>query len=113
MNWYTSKIVFQIICGNGIHTPQFDSQVRLIMANTEDEAYVKASKIGIAEQDSFTNKAFEKVEWKFIAVTEISRITELKDGIEVYSQIDENDNPANYISMLVQKEKSLQTVFVN
>ena len=30
MNWYLSKIIFRIICGEGRHTPQFDEHLRLI-----------------------------------------------------------------------------------
>ncbi|MEP7129294.1 MAG: DUF4288 domain-containing protein, partial [Chitinophagales bacterium] len=29
MNWYLAKIVFRIICGDGLHQPQFDEQLRL------------------------------------------------------------------------------------
>ena len=41
MKWYLAKIVFQIICGDGKHTAQFDEQLRLIAAADEDEAFGK------------------------------------------------------------------------
>jgi hypothetical protein len=28
MRWFVAKIVYQIICGNGNHMPQFDEQLR-------------------------------------------------------------------------------------
>ena len=46
MKWYLAKIVFQIICGEGMHTPQFDEQLRLIEAANEDLAFEKASTLG-------------------------------------------------------------------
>jgi hypothetical protein len=42
MNWYLTKIVFQIICGDGDHTPQFDEQLRLISASSKEAAISKA-----------------------------------------------------------------------
>ncbi len=41
MNWYLSKIVYRIICGQGNHTPQFDEQLRLIQAESTQEAFEK------------------------------------------------------------------------
>ena len=35
MKWYLAKIIYRIICGEGIHTPQFDEQLRLIHAEDE------------------------------------------------------------------------------
>ena len=43
MNWYLTKIVFQIICGDGDHTPQFDEQLRLIRADKKEEALLNAA----------------------------------------------------------------------
>jgi len=42
MNWYLAKIVFRIVCGDGEHTPQFDEQLRLILASSKEEAFKKA-----------------------------------------------------------------------
>ena len=49
MNWYLSKIIFRIICGEGRHTPQFDEQLRLIAATDEQQAFEKAMAIGEKE----------------------------------------------------------------
>ena len=48
MNWYLTKLVFRIICGEGHHTPQFDEQLRLVSATDECEAFEKAMAIGRA-----------------------------------------------------------------
>lgn len=39
MNWYLTKIVYRIICGQGNHTAQFDEQLRLIQADSAQEAF--------------------------------------------------------------------------
>ena len=46
MNWYLAKIVYRIYCGDGEHTGQFDEQLRLIAAETKEDAFHKAQTIG-------------------------------------------------------------------
>jgi hypothetical protein len=99
MNWYLSKIIFRIICGEGKHTPQFDEQLRLIAANDEDEAFRKALALGQREQDRFYNHNQQLVEWRFINVAELYRLSNLLDGAEMYSRIQETDDPEGYIDL--------------
>ena len=99
MNWYLSKIVFRIICGEGRHTPQFDEQLRLISAGDEREAFQKAMAIGEKEQDGFYNHEQQLVQWKFINVSELYRLSGLLDGAEMYSRIQETDDPDAYIEL--------------
>lgn len=103
MNWYLSKIVFQIICGNGNHTPQFDEQLRLIAASDPGEAFYKSQKLGQKEEDSFFNQNQQMVQWKFINVSNIYKLSELIDGAELYSRIEERDNADVYINTINQK----------
>lgn len=99
MNWYLSKIIFQIICGEGRHTPQFDEQLRLISAANEEEAFAKAEAIGQREQDDFYNHEQQLVRWKFINVVELYRFSGLLDGAEMYSRIQETDDAEAYIDL--------------
>jgi len=97
MNWYLAKIIFRIICGDGNHTPQFDEQLRLISAHDEEEAFEKAMSIGKREQDRFFNHENRLVQWKFVNVAELYRLSGLLDGAEMYSRIQETDDPEAYI----------------
>jgi hypothetical protein len=99
MNWYLSKIIFRIICGEGRHTPQFDEQLRLIAATDEHQAFEKAVAIGEKEQDKFYNQDQQLVQWQFINVAELYRLTGLLDGAEMYSRIQETDDPEAYIDL--------------
>ena len=99
MNWYLSKIIFRIICGDGDHTPQFDEQLRLIAAADEKEAFEKAMAIGEKEQDGFYNQEQELVQWKFINVAELYKLSGLLDGAEMYSRIQETDDAEDYIEL--------------
>lgn len=97
MNWYLVKIVYQIICGDGQHKPQFDEQLRLISAANQLQAFEKAKLIGISEEDHFLTHLNKPVLWKFINVAEIHALDKLVDGAEMYSKICEEDNADNYI----------------
>ncbi|HEV9036949.1 MAG TPA: DUF4288 domain-containing protein [Puia sp.] len=97
MNWYLSKIIFRIICGEGHHTPQFDEQLRLISAHDAEEAFEKAMSIGHREQDRFYNHEQQLVQWKFVNVAELYLLSGLLDGAEMYSRIQETDDAEAYI----------------
>jgi hypothetical protein len=80
MNHYLVKIVYRIICGDGMHTPQFDEQLRLIYADSTDEAFEKATVIGQNEQETFYNQKEQLIQWKFIDVSEIHTLTQMVHG---------------------------------
>lgn len=108
MQWYLAKIVFQIICGRGAHTPQFDEQLRIIQGCNEEEAFHKATSIGNMEQDVFYNREQQLVQWKFINISELYAIA-FMDGAEVASKIDEVDNAAAHINFIHFKAGQIQS----
>ncbi len=108
MNWYLAKIIFRIVCGEGRHTPQFDEQLRLISARTNEEAFDRACEIGEKEADCFLNKDEKIVEWKFINVAELYRLSQLIDGAELYSRIQETDNPDAYMQLVHERAASIR-----
>ena len=107
MNWYLAKIVFRIICGDGDHTPQFDEQLRLISASSKEEAFKKAQLTGEKEKETFYNRRQQLVQWQFINVSEIYKLSELIDGAELYSRIEERDNAEAYIHVVNQKAENI------
>lgn len=109
MNWYISKIVFKISAENTQHKPQFDEQLRLIAAESEEEAFFKARTIGLSEEDSFLNDRNNRVKWEFINVSEIVALETLEDGIEIYSHIHETEEAKSYIRSVHQKAIFLRT----
>ena len=107
MNWYLTKLVFQIICGDGDHTPQFDEQLRLISAHSKEEAFKKARQTGKKEEETFYNSKQQLVQLQFINVSEMYKISELIDGAELYSRIEERDNAEAYIHIVNQKAENI------
>ena len=108
MQWYLAKIVFRIICGEGNHSPQFDEQLRLVGVNNEDEAFYRAQSLGMQEEDSFLNIRQQPVQWQFINVSELYKLTALIDGAELYSSIREVDEAEGYINLVHKKAECIQ-----
>lgn len=108
MNWYLTKIVYQIISGDGKHTAQFDEQLRLIAAADEQEAFDKAQCIGKKDEESFLNQQHQLVKWKFINVCELHKLNALTDGAEIYSRIQEADDATRFVDMVNGKACYIQ-----
>lgn len=108
MNWYIAKIVFGITAENSEHKPQFDEQLRLIIAESHEEAFLKARMIGLGEEDSFINDKNNRVNWEFINVSELTPLKKLEDGVELYSQIHEKEEAKSYINFIHQKAVTLR-----
>lgn len=107
MKWYLAKLVFRIVCGEGQHTPQFDEQLRLIAATNKEEAFFKAKEMGRNEEDTFYNRKEQLVQWQFINLSELNELSELIDGAELYSRIEEKENAEAYIFTVNQKAENL------
>jgi hypothetical protein len=103
MNWYLAKIVYQINCGDGRHTSQFDEQLRLIAAMDKEQAFLKAQQAGKAGEEKFVNQKEQLVQWQFINVSELYRLSSMIDGAELYSRIEERDHAGAYIDMVHKK----------
>ncbi len=108
MKWYLAKIVYQIVCGDGDHLGQFDEQLRLIYANTAEEAFIKGCAVGKKEEEIFYNQRQQLVTWRFINVPELHSLSPLTDGAEVFSWINEVDDADAYCSFVHTKANELK-----
>lgn len=108
MKWYVAKLVYQVICGDGLHKPQFDEQLRLINAHDEAVAYHKAYDTGVSEEVSFYNQKKEMVRWKFINISELIYLNKLTDGAEIYSRINEVEDAIAYTNFVNMKADSIK-----
>ena len=87
---------------------QFDEQLRLIEASNEDQAFEKACTIGKNAEDSFYNLKQQLVRWQFVNVSELHLLSELIDGAEMYSRINEVDDADAYITFVHRRAESIQ-----
>ena len=97
MTWYLAKLVYQITCGVGNHTPQFDEQLRLIYAEDYLHAFHKARLIGDMEFGTCCSNLSIAVQWKFIDVSELLPLANLIDGAEIYAAVREEEDAEMYI----------------
>lgn len=107
MKWYITKLVYQIICGDGRHSAQFDEQLRIISAEDDMHAFQKARLLGHREQDNFLNNQNKPVQWKFIDVSELHTLNEMIDGAELHSRIYEEEDASLYIRHTYRKATNL------
>jgi len=108
MNWYLTKIVFRIICGDGNHTPQFDEQLKLVAAATEADAFDRAVMFGLEGEDRFLNQKQQLVKWEFVNVAEVLPLYNLADGVELYSRINEVDDAQSYTDSIHLRAAALR-----
>ncbi|MBS1741694.1 MAG: DUF4288 domain-containing protein [Bacteroidetes bacterium] len=104
MKWYLAKLVFRIICANGDHKPQFDEQLRLVQAEDDLHAFHKARLIGETEN---AGNPVPLVQWKFIDVSELHLLSEFADGAEIYSSIQEEEEPDRYMIHIQKRATQL------
>jgi hypothetical protein len=106
MSWYIAKIIFQIK-GNGMQRPQFDEHLRLIEAESVEEALLNARIIGISSEDSVINH-HGPVLWEFVNVMEMTEVKEWKHGMELSSQIREIEDATHYVEYVHNRAANLQ-----
>lgn len=109
MNSYLAKLVFNIVIENKNIPSQFDEQIRIIQANNPTDAFIKARALGKREEDIFKNKNNELVQWRFIDITGLYSLKEVKDGDQLYSQTHEADDSNNFIHFIREKAMLIQT----
>lgn len=106
MNWYMAKLSYQFTCGSGMHTPEFNEQLRLIVADDVLHAFYKARLIGDRESVSVVKDGMA-IEWKFVDVTDIFPVDNLSDGAEVWSYVIKDAVTEDYTRCVKQKAKKL------
>ncbi|GGH02114.1 MULTISPECIES: DUF4288 domain-containing protein [Pedobacter] len=107
MKWFAVNCIYQVICGEGKHTPQFNEQTRLIQADGTMQALEKAKLNAVHFNQPFNNCVGDKVVWKFIGIGGISEVEEPADGVEVSSRIVEPKSVDHYLEKLEHRNQSL------
>jgi len=85
--WYSASLLFK-----GVHSPLraeplWEESVRLIKADTEDDAREKARRLGVAEKTSYRTSD-GKVTWIFDRIERVYAIDaeSIVDGTELFSR---------------------------
>ncbi|WP_316803013.1 DUF4288 domain-containing protein [Pedobacter nototheniae] len=107
MKWFAVNYVYQVICGSGKHTPQFNEQVRLIKGIDLQHAFKKAKILATEYNSSFKNFLNENVSWEFVGVAGIVEIVEPAEGVEISSVILEPLSVKDYLKKIKHRNKLL------
>lgn len=107
MKWFAVNCIYQVICGDGKHSPQFNEQTRLIYAQNACEALNKAKMMASGFNAPFKSCEGKPVIWTFISIGGIIEIDEPADGVEVSSKILEPKSVKKYLKKLTHRNKIL------
>ncbi|HEX5554424.1 MAG TPA: DUF4288 domain-containing protein [Chitinophagaceae bacterium] len=109
MDWYIAKIVYQILVSGEEQTAQFEEQLRLIQADSKQEALDKATSLGEQEESVFYNYRDQPVYWKFLDVPELQPVQQLNDGLQLYSHLEQPEYAESYLALMESKAESVRT----
>jgi hypothetical protein len=106
--WFIAKIVFNIVTGTNKTKSQFEEQLRLVEAESREEAFLKARAIGIGEEEVFLNEEGRLIKWEFVDIADLLPVESLNSGVEIYSQIHETEESEQYIHSIHQRGMDLR-----
>lgn len=108
MRYYLAKLCYEIICGDGNHTPQFEEQIRLLNTVSYANALQQAQAIGEAETLILQPANRARVEWKFLGVTELLELQPMVHGAELFQTHHEIAYADGYRAFVKHKSNQLQ-----
>lgn len=108
MKWFVVRYIYQIVTGDGDHSPQFDEQLRLTIANNCDDALLKAERQAGEFHQPFRNCNGDMVTWNFICVADLYEIQSPADGAELASVLHEPKDVDAFLGAVNQHKAYLQ-----
>lgn len=107
-SWFIAKIVFNIVADLSRGKSQFEEQLRLVEAESKEEAYLKAKALGIGEEEDIVQDDGGIVKWEFVDVADLIPLESLNNGVEIYSVIHETEEAKQYIHSIHQRGMDLR-----
>ena len=89
-NWYSANLLFRAnVDDDSGAQPLCEESLRVLIADSDEDARTRAEQIGRAAQHSYLNDAGKEVQWVFVSVLELQDLCEsaLLDGMEVFSRL--------------------------
>jgi Domain of unknown function (DUF4288) len=108
MNWYLTKLIFEIVSIKQSNKSQFEEQLRLVLAANAKEAVGKITVLVKREEDACISLQ-QPITWKMVAVTAVYPLSEMIDGAELFSTTVETEYPASFIHTAQLRAKDIFT----
>ena len=77
---YIAKLIFNIVFDEDAHKAKIENQWKMISAQNEIEAKLKAEEIGKANEEIVTNVHNTKIHWQYVRTAYIESLPENLDG---------------------------------
>jgi hypothetical protein len=108
MNWYLTKIVFELVGLQTATKSQFEEQLRIVTATNVKEAVHKITVLVQKEEEACVG-LHKQLRWKLVAVTAIFPLHEMIDGAELFSTTVETEYAASFIDTAQRRAKDIFT----
>lgn len=108
MKTFIAKLVFNIVTGTSEKRHQFEEQLRLVEAESLEEAFLKARAIGIIQEETIYRDGLPATRWEFVDVADLLLVPALGNGSEIYSQIHETEESREYIHNVHQRGMAIR-----
>lgn len=108
-SWYVVKLVLSIENSHDSSHNQFEEQWRLVCASSESDAIKKAEKLGRSESEVISRPDNTCVSWNYIAVTDVIHVAKMAHGLELFSRIEQPENPTHYLRSVYAKSQQFET----
>jgi hypothetical protein len=90
MTWYAAELTFRgTVLDDPKDEPLYETSIRLVQADSDDEAKTKAAALGNEGAHEYLNPDGERVAWHFLKVGDVQEIEDqtLAHGAELFSRI--------------------------
>lgn len=86
--WYSANLLFKSVHSTPDEDALWEESIRLIRADTVEDALEKAQILGERERTSYVAKPGDRVTWDFVQVERVFEISDelLSDGSEIFSR---------------------------
>ncbi len=107
---YLVKLHFQLFSDQSDKT-EFEQQLRYVEALNEQEAIQKGIRLGKEEEELISLK-HTQVEWKFIGITDVFRIDDLRSGQMIYAGSEVQESAEIYLYTISERNKLLSNMII-
>lgn len=108
MKWYLAQMVF-CIEKRDTHEDEFDLQWRMIQAESEADALVKAEELGAEENCTFRKATSATVAWTYVATTQLYPFDAQQHGAQLCSYTESPVNAKAFEASVFKRAELLKS----
>jgi hypothetical protein len=106
MKKFLVRLIFRVHRGPGKKQASFESQFRIIHAENEAQAWLKARDSGLSEEGEVAPDYGGLIRWEFAGIELLLDLGEYEDGSLLFSSTQKKSDPDSYLNYLKAKMNS-------